>query len=78
MGRKCLFALVFKLISGLYPPCFAHEERRDGTFCSWDFFDEFKDHMPFLQTVSHKHDTLGAGASVMFLRAAAGNGTDLY
>lgn len=31
--------------------------------------------MPFLQTVSHKHDTLGAGAFVMFLRAAAGNGT---
>ncbi len=78
MGRKCLFALVFKLISGLYPPCFAHEERRDGIFCSWDFLMNLKITCLFLQTVSHKHDTLGAGASVMFLRAAAGNGTDLY
>lgn len=40
-------------------------------------FDEFNDHMPFLQTVSHKHDTFGAGASVMFLGAVTGNSTDL-
>lgn len=85
MGRKCLFAFVFKLISGLlyrrtFPPVF-YPCVKEGWISFFilfmGFFDEFNDIMPFLQTVSHKHDTLGAGASVMFLRAATGNGTDL-
>ncbi len=78
MGRKCLFAFVFKLISGTaLPKDFTPRalpmkkgEMELLFILFMGFFDEFKDHMPFLQTVSHKHDTLGAGASVMFLRAA--------
>jgi len=33
--------------------------------------------MPFLRTLSHKDDTLGAGESVMFPRIVTGNGTDV-
>lgn len=85
MGRKCLFAFVFKLISGLlyrrtfspvFYPC-VKEGWISFSFYSWAFLMNFNDIMPFLQTVSHKHDTLGAGVSVMFLRAVTGNGTDL-